>query len=70
MANANEIYVAAGFIEKGGISSLRDVPAADFIAAYAAHLKKGGKIELPEWVDVVKTACEYISPRFVRRELR
>ena len=58
MANSDEVYLAAGFIPKGTVSSLRDVAAADFIAAYAAHLKKGGKIELPEWVDVVKTAGE------------
>ena len=38
--------------------TLRDVSAAEFIATYAAHVKKGGKIQLPEWVDVVKTARE------------
>jgi hypothetical protein len=54
---SEDVYVTAGFIPKGSVSSLRDVAAADFITAYAAHLKKGGKLELPEWVDVVKTAC-------------
>ena len=37
-------------------TSLRDISASEFIAAYAAHLKKGGRLALPDWVDVVKTA--------------
>ncbi|KAF4322590.1 hypothetical protein BBO99_00003782 [Phytophthora kernoviae] len=36
--------------------TVRDVKAADFIKAYAEHLKRSGKIELPAWWDVVKTA--------------
>jgi len=35
--------------------TVKDVPAADFIAAYAAHLKKVGAIEVPMYVDYVKT---------------
>jgi len=35
---------------------VKDVPAADFVRAYAAHLKREGKIEIPQWVDIVKTA--------------
>jgi len=35
---------------------VRDVAADKFIAAYAAHLKAGDKLELPAWVDLVKTA--------------
>merc|ERR1711913_82084 len=35
--------------------TLKDVPAGDFIAAYADFLKKSNKIELPSWVDLVKT---------------
>lgn len=35
--------------------TLKDVPADKFIATYSAHLKKSGKINLPAWVDVVKT---------------
>ena len=34
---------------------MKDVPAAAFIAAYAQHLKRGGGVELPSWVDLVKT---------------
>ena len=37
-------------------TSLKDISAAEFISAYAAHLKKGGRLNLPDWVDVVKTA--------------
>uniref|UniRef100_H3G8P8 40S ribosomal protein S19 n=2 Tax=Phytophthora ramorum TaxID=164328 RepID=H3G8P8_PHYRM len=37
--------------------TVRDVKPADFIKAYAEHLKRSGKIELPAWWDVVKTAA-------------
>lgn len=36
--------------------TVKDVPAAEFISTYAAHLKRVGQVEQPEWVDVVKTA--------------
>eukprot|EP00184_Porphyridium_aerugineum_P008250 CAMPEP_0184691982 /NCGR_PEP_ID=MMETSP0313-20130426/648_1 /TAXON_ID=2792 /ORGANISM="Porphyridium aerugineum, Strain SAG 1380-2" /LENGTH=145 /DNA_ID=CAMNT_0027149771 /DNA_START=70 /DNA_END=507 /DNA_ORIENTATION=- len=35
--------------------TVKDVAAADFISAYAAHLKKVGAIEVPKYVDYVKT---------------
>lgn len=35
--------------------TLRDVSAADFIKAYAAHLKNDSNIRLPKWHDVVKS---------------
>ncbi|KAJ1574142.1 hypothetical protein NDA12_005327 [Ustilago hordei] len=35
--------------------NVRDVDAATFIDAYAQHLKRSGKIEVPVWVDIVKT---------------
>mmetsp|Transcript_6474 Transcript_6474/g.8382 ORF Transcript_6474/g.8382 Transcript_6474/m.8382 type:complete len:160 (-) Transcript_6474:106-585(-) len=41
-------------LEARGIT-VRDVSAADFIAAYALHLKNSDKFELPKWTDVVKT---------------
>lgn len=37
------------------VHSVQDVPAQDFVTAYAAHLKKQGKFQMPEWHDVVKT---------------
>ncbi|KAJ1927316.1 hypothetical protein IWQ60_003022 [Tieghemiomyces parasiticus] len=36
---------------------VKDVSAAAFITAYAAHLKRSGKLEIPVWVDLVKTSC-------------
>ena len=35
--------------------NVRDVPAAAFIAAYAEHLKRSGKIELPKNHEIMKT---------------
>mmetsp|Transcript_15368 Transcript_15368/g.22613 ORF Transcript_15368/g.22613 Transcript_15368/m.22613 type:complete len:157 (-) Transcript_15368:93-563(-) len=35
--------------------TVRDVSAAAFIKAYAEHLKKGGKFELPKWSEYIKT---------------
>jgi len=32
-----------------------DVPGPQFVASYAKFLKRSGKIELPRWVDYVKT---------------
>ncbi|EPQ27849.1 uncharacterized protein PFL1_04593 [Pseudozyma flocculosa PF-1] len=37
--------------------NVRDVDAAAFINAYAQHLKRSGKIEVPTWVDIVKTGA-------------
>ena len=38
----------------GGVT-VRDVPADLLINAYAAHLKQRGKVDVPKWVDTVKT---------------
>merc|ERR1711976_1059382 len=37
-------------------AKVRDVPADKFIKAYAAHLKANDKLQVPTWVDLVKTA--------------
>jgi len=43
-------------VEEGNTSTtVRDVAPAKFIEAYAQHLKKSGKMELPKWHDLVKT---------------
>merc|ERR1712032_573382 len=34
---------------------VKDVTAAAFIDAYAAFLKRGGKVDVPMWSDIVKT---------------
>src|SRR5947199_1422496 len=36
-------------------ATVRDVDAHKFIKAYAAHLKRAGKLQVPAWVDLVKT---------------
>ena len=37
------------------VPNVKDVPAEAFIQAYASHLKRSGKLEVPTWVDTVKT---------------
>src|SRR4051812_37592172 len=36
--------------------TVKDVASNDFIAAYAKFLKRSGKIDVPKWADIVKTA--------------
>ncbi|KAG8214713.1 ribosomal protein S19e [Butyriboletus roseoflavus] len=36
---------------------VRDISAEAFIVAYASHLKRSGKLEVPTWVDLVKTGA-------------
>ena len=35
--------------------TVKDLPPAEFIQAFAAYLKKNNLIERPAWVDFVKT---------------
>nr|ALS05090.1 40S ribosomal protein S19 [Centropages tenuiremis] len=35
--------------------SVKDVDQQKFVVAFAAFLKKSGKMPVPEWVDIVKT---------------
>ncbi|KAJ6826176.1 40S ribosomal protein S19-like [Iris pallida] len=35
--------------------TVKDVCPHDFVKAYSAHLKRSGKMELPQWTDIVKT---------------
>jgi small subunit ribosomal protein S19e len=35
--------------------TVKDVPADEFIEAFAKYLKRSGKIDVPKWVDIVKT---------------
>jgi len=37
--------------------TVRDVAADKFIAAYARHLKRSGRINVPKWADIVKTGA-------------
>eukprot|EP00010_Vexillifera_abyssalis_P009500 CAMPEP_0201547958 /NCGR_PEP_ID=MMETSP0173_2-20130828/4445_1 /ASSEMBLY_ACC=CAM_ASM_000268 /TAXON_ID=218659 /ORGANISM="Vexillifera sp., Strain DIVA3 564/2" /LENGTH=145 /DNA_ID=CAMNT_0047957157 /DNA_START=153 /DNA_END=590 /DNA_ORIENTATION=- len=44
-------------------ATVKDVSSEKFIAAYAEHLKKSGKLEIPSWVDIVKTSSsKELSP--------
>ncbi|KAK6251916.1 hypothetical protein QUC31_013636 [Theobroma cacao] len=38
------------------VRRVKDVSPHELVKAYAAHLKRSGKIELPPWTDTVKTA--------------
>ncbi|GAB2234411.1 hypothetical protein Drorol1_Dr00003663 [Drosera rotundifolia] len=40
--------------QKSAARTVKDVSPHEFVKAYAAHLKQSGKIELPEWTDIVK----------------
>mmetsp|Transcript_96726 Transcript_96726/g.134239 ORF Transcript_96726/g.134239 Transcript_96726/m.134239 type:complete len:149 (-) Transcript_96726:65-511(-) len=40
------------------VFTLKDVPADRFVAFFARHLKKSGKVELPDWIDLVKTGVQ------------
>ena len=35
--------------------TVKDVQSHAFVKAYAAYLKRTGKLEVPKWVDLVKT---------------
>jgi len=37
-------------------TTVKDVNPHVFVKAYAAYLKKTGKLDVPKWVDLVKTA--------------
>src|SRR4051794_28071121 len=37
--------------------TVKDVSSPDFVAAYARHLKRSGKIDVPKWADLVKTGA-------------
>ncbi|KAK7334597.1 hypothetical protein VNO80_26357 [Phaseolus coccineus] len=36
--------------------TVKDVSPHEFVKAYSSHLKRSGKMELPDWNDIVKTA--------------
>eukprot|EP00834_Sanchytrium_tribonematis_P000404 NODE_7_length_67686_cov_1.621421.p50 type:complete len:146 gc:universal NODE_7_length_67686_cov_1.621421:51319-50882(-) len=42
--------------------SVNDVAADKFINAFAQHLKKQNKLEIPSWVDIVKTSLSKELP--------
>jgi small subunit ribosomal protein S19e len=36
--------------------TVKDVSPHEFVTAYAAHLNRSGKVELPHWTDLAKIA--------------
>ena len=43
--------------------TVKDVPAEDFIRAYAEYLKKNDLIKVPQWTDYIKTGkAKELSP--------
>merc|ERR1712054_422700 len=44
------------FKEGKKIVTVKDAEAPKFIEAFAQHLKRQGRFEIPKWADVVKTA--------------
>eukprot|EP00747_Dinoflagellata_sp_TGD_P162237 gnl/TRDRNA2_/TRDRNA2_179622_c0_seq1.p1 gnl/TRDRNA2_/TRDRNA2_179622_c0~~gnl/TRDRNA2_/TRDRNA2_179622_c0_seq1.p1 ORF type:complete len:159 (-),score=47.81 gnl/TRDRNA2_/TRDRNA2_179622_c0_seq1:64-540(-) len=43
------------FKEGKAVVTVKDVDASAFITAFAQHLKRQGRFEIPKWADVVKT---------------
>ena len=45
-------------------TTVKDVPAADFVVALSQYFKKSGKMDLPEWTVLVKTGVrKELSPQ-------
>lgn len=47
--------------QKSNFYTVKDLPAADFIAAFSQYLKKNNLIERPKWADYVKTSTGKFS---------
>jgi len=50
------------FGTQGVVCTAKDVPAVRFINAFAKHMKRQGKFEVPKWADVVKTGVSKTLP--------
>merc|ERR1719456_161482 len=48
-------FYDAEFKDGKTIATVKDVEASKFITAFAQHLKRQGRFEIPKWADVVKT---------------
>mmetsp|Transcript_28756 Transcript_28756/g.92398 ORF Transcript_28756/g.92398 Transcript_28756/m.92398 type:complete len:162 (-) Transcript_28756:19-504(-) len=49
-------FYDADFKEGLKVKTVKDVEADKFIVAFAQHLKRQGRFEIPKWADVVKTS--------------
>merc|ERR1711920_161620 len=45
----------AKILKMPGGATVKDVCPQKFVVAFAAHLKKTGKVSVPEWVEIAKT---------------
>merc|ERR1719198_764879 len=57
MESANAMQIELGVINTHHGVTVKDVPAHEFIEAFARHLKKGNKVAVPEWATYYKTGC-------------
>eukprot|EP01027_Heterolobosea_sp_BB2_P020762 GEZU01029652.1.p2 GENE.GEZU01029652.1~~GEZU01029652.1.p2 ORF type:complete len:158 (-),score=69.10 GEZU01029652.1:78-551(-) len=48
-------------VQRKGVS-LKDVNPSKFVEEYAAYLKKAGKVQIPKWVDTIKTGIHKDLP--------
>lgn len=51
------VVVVAGTLKPKSTFTLKDVPAAAFIKGFSEHLKRTGKVSIPEWAEYSKTSC-------------
>ncbi|XP_046852061.1 40S ribosomal protein S19-like [Xenia sp. Carnegie-2017] len=62
LINSIRVFVGLFFLVfkmssgRGHGVTVKDVNPHDFVKAFAAHLKRQGKLKIPDWVDLVKTA--------------
>ncbi|KAF9588491.1 hypothetical protein IFM89_011691 [Coptis chinensis] len=51
-------------------TTVKDVSPHEFVKAYSTHLKRSGKMELPHWTDIVKTATfKELAPGAIARNI-
>ncbi|TPX36266.1 hypothetical protein SmJEL517_g01661 [Synchytrium microbalum] len=51
-----DVFAALAALHHMPGTNVKDVNPHAFVTAYAAYLKRTGKLEVPKWVDLVKTA--------------
>ena len=50
-------------LPRSGAYSVNDINGPTFIKYFSRHLRRTGKMELPKWIDYVKTSCSrYNAP--------
>merc|ERR1712127_1436 len=54
---SSRTYRNLTLLKKSKMVCVKDVNQSDFVVAFAAFLKKSGKMSVPKWSDYTKTAC-------------